>query len=450
MYKKISAFILALIIAASCMLTANAATPTAVYKYTVSDGKVTLTDVSTSNAVLDIPAEIEGMPVTAIKSDTFFDVFKMRAFEEINIPASVTEIDTPIVMENASVKCFNVDSKNPAYASEDGVIFNKAKTEVLAYPSEKEDKTYSLPEGVVKIADSAFKYADFQQIELPDSLEYIGDNAFYKCVFLKRLTIPKAVEYIGRDALLLNYSLYEVYVDVNSKHFSSYNGVLFNKDKTAILYYPVAKTGDSYTVPESVEAVGYRAFQGASPLTSVTLPEGLKRIEERGFCGCRKIIELNLPSALEYIGYEAFLNIGLEDIVIPEGVSEIKAGAFKGCSSLDEVTIPAGVTKIGEDAFANCSESLTIYGNTGTIAQSEAEKYGYTFVALDSEYTENISGDVNLDAKLNIRDATLLQKHLANIVTLNSTALNLADFDKNGKLNIRDATAIQKNIAGIA
>lgn len=58
-------------------------------------------------------------------------------------------------------------------------------------------------------------------------------------------------------------------------------------------------------------------------------------------------------------------------------------------------------------------------------------------------------GDVNRDGKLNIRDATIIQKHLAKMVTLDEGALALADFYLNGKVNIKDATTIQKKIAGL-
>lgn len=495
MYKKVFSFVLILIITLSCALTADAANPTTFYKYTIQNGEVTLTYAETSKDVLNIPSEIEGLPVTGIDSDLFLNLVKLGSFEAINIPATVTDIETPIIFDKASVKAFNVDKNNPTYTSENGVIFNKEKTEILSYPNEKEDVTYVLPEGVVKITDSAFKSADFQYIELPDTLKIIGDNAFYRCGYLKELNLPKNVEHIGRDALLLNYGLTKVEVDAESKHFSSNNGVLFNKDKTSILYYPVAKTAESYKVPESVEVIGYRAFQGLSPLTAVILPEGLKRIEERGFCGCRKITELNIPSTVEYIGYEAFLNIGITDVIIPQGVREIsdrafrgsdllttvtlpdtvisigeeafawngsleeinlpegleiiKIGAFTGCSSMDEIKIPASVTQIGADAFKDCGACLKIYGFKGSVAETTANEYGCKFVAVDDAYSENIAGDVNLDGKLNVRDATLLQKHLAKIASLGTKALGLADFDQNGKVNIRDATAIQKKISGL-
>lgn len=58
-------------------------------------------------------------------------------------------------------------------------------------------------------------------------------------------------------------------------------------------------------------------------------------------------------------------------------------------------------------------------------------------------------GDVNGDGKLNIRDATAIQKYLAKILELDENAVELADFNGDGKLNVKDATAIQKTIAGI-
>ena len=69
-----------------------------------------------------------------------------------------------------------------------------------------------------------------------------------------------------------------------------------------------------------------------------------------------------------------------------------------------------------------------------------------TAPAGDKEFE---TGDANIDNKLNIRDATLIQKHLAKITTMSEAALELADFNKDSKVNVKDATSIQKFIAGI-
>lgn len=60
-----------------------------------------------------------------------------------------------------------------------------------------------------------------------------------------------------------------------------------------------------------------------------------------------------------------------------------------------------------------------------------------------------LAGDVNEDSKVNVRDATAIQKHLANIITLSSIGVALADANGDGKLNIKDATEVQKFIAGL-
>ena len=91
-------------------------------------------------------------------------------------------------------------------------------------------------------------------------------------------------------------------------------------------------------------------------------------------------------------------------------------------------------------------------GNGETTSPSES------FTATEPSEGETVTkpvaplfekGDVNTDGKLNIRDATAIQKHLAKIATLSDDALELADISGDGKVNVRDATTIQKKIAGL-
>ncbi len=72
-----------------------------------------------------------------------------------------------------------------------------------------------------------------------------------------------------------------------------------------------------------------------------------------------------------------------------------------------------------------------------------AEKY------KDIEVPDGMCGDVNCDSKVNIKDATAIQKHIAGLVTLADEGLAVADVDASGVVNIKDATVIQKHIAGI-
>ena len=62
---------------------------------------------------------------------------------------------------------------------------------------------------------------------------------------------------------------------------------------------------------------------------------------------------------------------------------------------------------------------------------------------------KEILGDVNNDGKLNIRDATAIQKYLAKLIKAENINLDVADFDQNTKVNVKDATNIQKKLAGL-
>ena len=79
--------------------------------------------------------------------------------------------------------------------------------------------------------------------------------------------------------------------------------------------------------------------------------------------------------------------------------------AFLGCESLKAITIPTSVTEIGTYALGYLSKSgrpiegFTIYGASGSAAQSYAEENGFQFVAVEPPY---VSGDVNEDGEINI------------------------------------------------
>lgn len=66
-----------------------------------------------------------------------------------------------------------------------------------------------------------------------------------------------------------------------------------------------------------------------------------------------------------------------------------------------------------------------------------------------SDESKYLLGDVNRDGKLNIRDATLIQKYLAKISTLDEEQIALADYNKDCKVSVQDATRIQKKLANL-
>ena len=208
---------------------------------------------------------------------------------------------------------------------------------------------------VGKISDNNKPEGD---LVIPAEVEYegekyavtsIGEGAFKYCGNLTSVTLPNSVTSISEWAFYDCSKFTEINVENTNTNFTSENGVLFNKDKTAIVYCPTGKTG-TYTIPETVTHIAQYAFFNCDGLTSVTIPNTITQIEKYAFFSCS----------------------GLTLVTIPNSVTSIGENAFDGCSSLIAVTIPESVTSIGEDAFDHCSKLTEInVENTNTNYTSE-------------------------------------------------------------------------------
>ena len=130
----------------------------------------------------------------------------------------------------------------------DGVLFNKNMTVLKQYPAGREDTSYTVPEGVTEIGESAFEHAAaLKEIALPETLTKIGEWAFSDCAALETVTVPGGVKQIGYGAFSYCTSLREAALS---------DGVKYVNDE-AFLSCPSLT---SVTVPDSVVAVGDGAF----------------------------------------------------------------------------------------------------------------------------------------------------------------------------------------------
>ena len=127
-------------------------------------------------------------------------------------------------------------------------------------------------------------------IEIPMSVTCIGDYAFQYCSSLMSVTIPASVTSIGDDAFFGCRSLTSIAVDENNAKYSSdERGVLFSKDKTTLIQYPIGNTATSYEIPSSVASIGDSAFYDCSSLTSVIIPSSVTSIDNYAFYNCSKL-----------------------------------------------------------------------------------------------------------------------------------------------------------------
>jgi uncharacterized repeat protein (TIGR02543 family) len=166
-----------------------------------------------------------------------------------------------------------------------------------------------IPEGVTSIGVSAFAgCSSLMSVEIPDSLRYIGNSAFEGCSNLTSITIPDSVRSIEESAFYGCSSLTEINVVAENSYYSSLDGVLFNKSKSSLLFYPNAKINVDYIIPSSVIYIGSYAFSGCSALTSVIFEENsqLTNIGESAFSNCSSLVSLTIPEGVQAIGNNTF------------------------------------------------------------------------------------------------------------------------------------------------
>ncbi|WP_277056640.1 leucine-rich repeat domain-containing protein [Treponema socranskii] len=166
------------------------------------------------------------------------------------------------------------------------------------------------------------------------------------------LTIPKEVTHGGVTYTVTGVewvstwgtTLQSVTVASDNEFLSSQNGVIFNKDKTVLLWYPCGKPATSYTVPSGVIKLEENSFRDIDALTSVTLPNGLKTIASYVFYYCPNLTTLNLPSSLEAIGGISIRGLKVSSMVVPENIKVLNWYVLSNCPELTSVELPSTLT----------------------------------------------------------------------------------------------------------
>ncbi|MCR5664733.1 MAG: leucine-rich repeat protein [Oscillospiraceae bacterium] len=202
----------------------------------------------------------------------------------VTIPAGVTTILDGAFSGGTSMETIYVDSANPSFKSEDGVLFSKDGSVLCCFPSGKSGSSYTVPEGVTTIASDAFRLCLLPEVKLPGSVTVIRDYAFTYSD-LTGITIPGGVKEIGLCAFNSCYKMSAITVDSNNTAYKSVDGVLLTKDGKLLHSFPGGKTG-SYTIPGSVTVIGEEAFEACLGLTAVTIPGGVQRIGDFAFAFC--------------------------------------------------------------------------------------------------------------------------------------------------------------------
>lgn len=311
------------------------------------DGTYKITSIGTcTDTELVIPPTYEGLPVTAIGDSAFSDCTHLSA---VVIPATVTAIGD--------------------------MAFNGCASLV----------SVTIPESVITIGAGAFSHCTvLTSVTVPDGIRSIGFSAFEDCPNLQFNVFDKA-NYLGNEK-----NPYVALVRCPTRGASSCK-VHEDTQLIAEEAFLNCEYLTSITIPDGINFIGARAFNGCSKLvyntysnaqylgnegnpylvlvraterniTSCEIHEATKLIGCHAFINCSKIWKISIPESVIFLGENAFNHCSsLTAVVIPDGVDEIRNETFYYCKELASVTLPNGVTRIGDKAFEECAfRSITL------------------------------------------------------------------------------------------
>lgn len=313
----------------------------------------------------------------------------------IRLPKNLARIGGMAFYKCERLKNITVDEQNPNFISQDGVVYNKAKTELIVVPAGMEGTLY-----------------------IADGVTEIGNSVLTGCNNLTSVSIPASVTTIQDYQFGCN-SLESISVAEDNQNYTSQNGILYNKEKTRFVHIPECLSGD-IIIPNGITAIYGFADRN---ITSIVIPDSVTSIDQGTFRNCNKLQKMTVPfvggsmdaryygdsenasQATAHFGYifgarvvvtsnsyglpnnKDFVPASLKEVIITKSIGTgyyafygcetiekisftaidasatnyiIGRGSFEECHNLKTLILAHGVSEIGADAFSFCNSLTTL------------------------------------------------------------------------------------------
>lgn len=333
--------------------------------------------------------EIPGSVVTIAE-----DALCNGRYQSVTIPEGVVNIDKtlfyncerlqsialPASLENIYGSYYSADDYNmkrleqitvargnKRYCSVDGVVYSSDGKRLIFYPYGRQG-SFRLPK-VCKEIGAQMQLNQLTSVSVPEESKYFSSSGgvLYdkkmrkiRCFPMrkKKCELPatlRDISYLNR--IKADMKCRAIRVSPKNKRFSSKAGVVFDSNRSTLLFYPTKKRG-AYRIPVSTTHIAVDAFDEAHNLSALTMTKNVKR--SRGstfyFQNCKK----------------------LKTIIVNQGALNYISMNFKGCSRLSKLTFPSTIMTTN---LKNLPQGVTIHGWKNTYAKEAAEEANGTFVS---------------------------------------------------------------------
>ena len=321
------------------------------------------------------------------------------------------------------------------------------------------------PSTVQSLGQYAFAGCPFQSIQFPKSLKSFNHYAFQSCNNLETITFEEnsvitsfdypifdncqSLKVIHVPSSLQSYngiitwnvgSVEEIIIDNENNQndcFSVIDGVLFNKDKTMLIYYPsnyqktftfpeectfigqysfACAQFDTIVLPERITSIGFAAFR-SSILTHITLSDSITSFNGWVFSDCINLNSCNILFPISSLPDYTFYRCNFTSFHVPDGVETIRELCFCGNKNLKYVTLPSSLTDIKGGAFSECHDNIQL------VFRNESNLY------IDHQYL--ILGDQNTSI------TNYVSSEDDDEIIIPSTVTTIKSYSFSGKTNLK-------------
>ncbi len=322
------------------------------------------------------------------------------SLESVTIGSGVTEIYSNTFIGCYSLKSYEISEDNPNYSNDEcGVLFNKDKTHLLAYPYGRTEESYEIPASVTEVIPYALQYSEnlkaitvnegneyYASIDgvlfskdlttlvclskgsvdniyvIPDGVTTVLTGAIISYDIVRYLSIPETVTMLGESAISGNNSLSCIFFGGTQEEWEILKAQNGNSFYAKVYYNSSAgkdySGGFTYYIDENLNATVISADKTVTG--DVVIPDKLGgcpvvSIGDDVFEMNEALTSLTLPDTITSIGNNAFSYcINLKSINLPSSLETIGDEAFYCCVKLETVVIPASVTDIDINAYFDC------------------------------------------------------------------------------------------------